>query len=81
LFLIIVVYDMEWKGKYKSELYMVIHQDAQAMYEVGAISDKEMQEYDRGCLVPPRKTCESKGTAAAQPVPLYAGSQQPTPAK
>jgi DNA-binding transcriptional regulator YiaG len=63
--------DMEWKGKYKSELYMVIHQDAQAMYEAGAISEKEMKEYDRGCLVPPRKTRVSKGTAAAQkPVPV-----------
>ena len=44
-------HDMEWKGKYKSELLMVCHMDAQAMHEVGAISDKEMQEYDRDCLV------------------------------
>jgi DNA-binding transcriptional regulator YiaG len=65
---------MEWKGKYKSELLMVIHQDAQAMYEVGGISDKSMKEYDRECLVsPPRKVCESKGSAAAQkPIPAYA---------
>ena len=43
--------DMEWKGKYKSEILMVCHMDAQAMHEVGAISDKEMREYDRDCLV------------------------------
>ena len=41
----------EWKGKYKSELLMVCHIDAKAMHEVGAISDAEMREYDRDCLV------------------------------
>jgi len=43
--------NMVWKGKYKSELLMVCHMDAKAMYEVGAISDQEMQEYDEDCLV------------------------------
>jgi DNA-binding transcriptional regulator YiaG len=42
---------MEWKGKYKSEIMMVCHMDAKAMYEVGAISDKEMREFDEMCLV------------------------------
>ena len=52
---------MEWKGKYKSEILMVCHQDAQAMHEVGAISDKEMKEFDRDCLVKePETTYESK---------------------
>lgn len=45
---------MEWEGKYKSELLMVSHMDARAMHKVGAISDKEMLEYDRDCLVNPR---------------------------
>ena len=48
--------DMEWKGKYKSEILMVCHMDAQALYEVGAISDKEMREADRDCLVKEPKT-------------------------
>ena len=67
---------MGWKGKYKSELLMVIHQGAQGMYEVGAISDKEMREFDRDCLVSPsQKACGSKSVATAQkPVPVYAGS-------
>jgi len=43
--------DMEWKGKYKSEILMVCHMEAQALYEVGAISEKEMREADRDCLV------------------------------
>jgi DNA-binding transcriptional regulator YiaG len=75
--------DMEWKGKYKSELLMVIHQDVQAMHEVGAVSDKEMREFDQGCLVsPPRKTRRSKGTAIAQKSAIvYASPGQPTPSK
>ena len=37
-------HDIEWKGRYKSELLMVCHKDAQAMYAVGAINEKEMRE-------------------------------------
>ena len=37
--------------KYKSEIYEVIHQDAMANYEVGAISETEMQEFNEMCLV------------------------------
>jgi len=42
---------MKWEGIYKSELLMVCHIDAKAMHKVGAISDKEMREYDKECLV------------------------------
>ena len=37
--------------KYKSEIYEVIHQDAVADFEVGAISEIRMKEYDEICLV------------------------------
>jgi DNA-binding transcriptional regulator YiaG len=37
--------------KYKSEVYEVVHQDAVAMYKVGAISEERMKEYDEMCLV------------------------------
>jgi putative transcriptional regulator len=37
--------------KYKSEIYEVIHQDATAMLEIGAISKAEMQKFDKMCLV------------------------------
>jgi DNA-binding transcriptional regulator YiaG len=54
-------YDIEWKGKYKSEILMVCHQDAKAMFEVGAISDKKMREFDRACLVQETETtCDEK---------------------
>jgi DNA-binding transcriptional regulator YiaG len=39
-------------SKYKSEIYEAIHQDAIADYEVGAISEAKMREYDKMCLVP-----------------------------
>jgi len=37
--------------KYKSEIYEVIHQDATANFEIGAISEKEMRKFDKMCLV------------------------------
>jgi DNA-binding transcriptional regulator YiaG len=37
--------------KYQSEALKVIHQDAEGLHRLGIISDKEMREYDRGCLV------------------------------
>ncbi|MDR0457111.1 MAG: hypothetical protein LBH20_10565 [Treponema sp.] len=37
--------------KYKSEIYEVIHQDARANFEVGAISEAEMREFNEMCLV------------------------------
>ena len=56
---------------------MVCHMDAQAMHEVGAISDKEMREYDRDCLVsPPQTVSGGAGIPQPEPAPVYAGSQQ-----
>jgi DNA-binding transcriptional regulator YiaG len=40
---------MKWK--YQSEILGVIHQDAEAMYAVGAISAERMREYDEDCLI------------------------------
>jgi putative transcriptional regulator len=37
---------------YKSEAFRAIHEGAVAMYEVGAISEERMREYDRACLKP-----------------------------
>ncbi|MCL2067977.1 MAG: XRE family transcriptional regulator [Treponema sp.] len=37
--------------KYKSKIYEVIHQDAIADFEVGAISEARMQEFDDMCLI------------------------------
>jgi hypothetical protein len=68
--------DMEWKGKYKSELLMVCHENAKAMHKAGVIGDKEMREYDRGCLVSlPKKSCEST-SVPAKTIPVYASSSR-----
>jgi DNA-binding transcriptional regulator YiaG len=37
---------------YKSEIYEVVHQDATAMFEIGAITETKMREFDEMCLVP-----------------------------
>jgi DNA-binding transcriptional regulator YiaG len=37
--------------KYKSEICKVMHQDAVADFEVGAISEARLREYDEMCLV------------------------------
>jgi len=39
-------------NKYKSEIYEAIYEDALADYEVGAISEARMREYDKMCLTP-----------------------------
>ena len=73
-----MVHDMEWKGKYKSELLMVCHMDAKAMHEVGAISDKEMREYDHDCLVsPPQRRSNTDKASGRNPAPAYASSRKP----
>ena len=37
--------------KYKSDAFEAIHEDAMANFEVGAITEAEMREFDRMCLV------------------------------
>ena len=70
--------DMEWKGKYKSELLMVLHTDAQALHKIGVISDKEMREYDKDCLVPTPKTSSESTSVPVKPTPVYAKSSRRT---
>jgi DNA-binding transcriptional regulator YiaG len=41
--------------RYKSEIMLVLHQDAEGLFQVGAISEKEMRRYDRDCLVQERQ--------------------------
>ena len=42
--------------KYKSEIFEAIHQDAMADFEVGAISEARMREFDEMCLVQESET-------------------------
>jgi len=45
--------------KYKSEIYEVMHQDAIADFEVGAISETRLREYDEMCLIRESETAHS----------------------
>ena len=39
---------------YKNDLFATIHEDAQALFRVGAIDKKTMKEFDDMCLTPVR---------------------------
>jgi DNA-binding transcriptional regulator YiaG len=52
------------KQTYRSELDMVIHEGACALFEIGAIDEAQMREYDADCLAP----------ASPLPEPLPRGS-------
>jgi DNA-binding transcriptional regulator YiaG len=55
--------------KYKSEIFEVIHQDATANFEIGAISAAEMREYDETCLAQEPETAqETTKTEHVSPV-------------
>jgi len=45
--------------KYKSEICEVMHKDAMADFEVGAISEARLREYDKMCLVQESETTHS----------------------
>ena len=42
--------------KYQSKILQAIHEDAAGMHKLGIISDSEMCEFDRDCLVQEPKT-------------------------
>ena len=57
--------------KYKSEIYEVIHQDAMANFEIGAISKAEMKKIDKMCLV---KEPKASSTTEKSPKTEYAAA-------
>jgi DNA-binding transcriptional regulator YiaG len=55
--------------KYRDEIFEVIHQDATANFEVGAISAAEMREYDEMCFAQEPETAqETAKTEHVSPV-------------
>jgi DNA-binding transcriptional regulator YiaG len=58
--------------KYKSEIFEVLHQDAAANLEIGAISAAEMREFDEMCLAQEsemaKETAETTKAAHINPV-------------
>jgi hypothetical protein len=59
--------------KYKSEIMQIIHEDAVGNFEVGAIGDQKMKEFDEVCLL--EETTASLWTARAPSATVYAGKQ------
>jgi putative transcriptional regulator len=43
---------MDMKKKYQSKQLAACHESAQALYEIGAITEAQMREFDEECLVP-----------------------------
>ncbi|MFP3089481.1 XRE family transcriptional regulator [Treponema sp. TIM-1] len=55
--------------RYKSEIFEVIHQEAAANFEIGAISAARMREYDEMCLVQESKPAkEAPEITEIQPI-------------
>ena len=53
--------------RYKSEIYEVVHQDAMAMFEIGAISEERMREFDKMCLASETDSDEASGVSKTKP--------------
>jgi DNA-binding transcriptional regulator YiaG len=62
--------------KYKSEILHMIHDEAIANFEVGAITREELEEYERACFVSETPDMESASSSseAGIPVSAYAAS-------
>jgi putative transcriptional regulator len=65
------------KKKYYSEASEAVHESARDLYEIGAITEAEMSEFDESCFV--REGEAAPGTTQSKPVtPAFA---RPQPAK
>jgi DNA-binding transcriptional regulator YiaG len=54
------------KKKYQSEQLMVCHQDAEALYQIGAITEAQMRKFDKECLaLKPSKASSTRKTTPA----------------
>jgi DNA-binding transcriptional regulator YiaG len=67
---------MDMKRKYQSKIMEAIHEEAQALFEAGAIDEKRMAEYDQACLVSKKE----KTSAAVHPDSSAAAAKPATAA-
>ena len=51
--------------KYKSDIFETIHENASANYEIGAISEERMREYDKMCLASEKNVSKPAAEASA----------------
>ena len=52
--------------KYKSDAFEAIHEDAMADFEIGAISEARMREYDEMCLIQEPETAYEKNSTITE---------------
>jgi DNA-binding transcriptional regulator YiaG len=62
------------KNKYKSEFLESLHETSVGLHNIGVISDKEMREYDRDCLVSAPKTPSESTSVPVKTTPVFADS-------
>jgi DNA-binding transcriptional regulator YiaG len=71
------------KQEHKSKIMEAIHEEAQVLYEVGAIDKKRMMEYDNACLVLKPQNASTKKINSRAPATenisnaIYAHSASP----
>jgi putative transcriptional regulator len=58
--------------RYRSEAYEAIHEDVMALFEIGAISEAELREFDEDCFV--QEPEESYAAEPSPPLTLSLGS-------
>ena len=54
--------------RYKSEIYEVVHRDALANFEVGAITESRMREFDEMCVAVASVMAEAEEPEIMEPV-------------
>jgi len=64
------------KNKYNSDLLESLHETAVGLHNIGVISDKEMREYNKDCLVSSPKTSSESTSVSVKPTPVYADSSR-----
>jgi DNA-binding transcriptional regulator YiaG len=62
------------KRTYQSEQLMVCHQDAEALYQIGAITEAQMRKFDKDC--PVLEPAFKAPSARQAPVPAYTSPRQ-----
>jgi len=62
--------------KYYSEAAMAIHESAQGLFKAGAISEAEMNDFDKRCLVQEPETVYKTTRPAATPPSVLSTARQ-----
>ena len=62
---------------YQSEFLGSLHDTAEGLHTIGVITDTEMRDYDRNCLVRQSKAaCTGAAPRSQSVIPAYAGERK-----